>query len=1730
MSVDATPKHAFSYDGGDILMTDEHTTLTKCGNLLKFSSIVTNSQHFLQRAKPSRITAFAANVKVSEIALAACEENAEICIYSFPEKKFRGKLKHPSGLSTVFEYYMLRFSRCGTRLLSIGSHDANQVCVWDVDKFELLEGCQASVPRRVAFASFNPLSADAFVTGSDESVTFWRVCKGQRGFCFSHVDGALSHDASREQRVLADVTGINEHHPNDQADDPLEKRHQYVCHCWDKTSGVLVANQLGEILTFDATTGAIRGLVTLSRTLVATAMLLTAEHVVVAFSDGTLRWLAADGDWTLAQAVSLPPPATVAAVASSPSFTVLVVGTTQGALYELKACVDAVDDDDKTSAATVVAPSPLGLCHSGAVLALAVLIPGGGTTNDAVVVSGGVSGLLHVWTVVGCRAVVALDLGDLFDKASSPPAITSVAARYLDPIVLVGDASGRLRIVCLSKSPPPTTVDITPLHTIRVCTSPLDIVEIHPSLPLALVASSFDTTIFVVSLEPDKQFRVVAFVHVPAAATMAKWVPTSSLESTYFVATTATAHVYIAPLVNLDDHSATPLTLAPLGANALAAAAHHGTFLLTPGKMLTYIHRGTKTIHLLKLYDAPGSAKDVEYKALHEKAHGKPLTCIARSILASKEGQEIVATGGADGILTLWLVQTKRSSSAVYLKDVEMDIRKQKSLVLHAGAVTNLAFATCDDYLYVYTVGADGAMYCVDVHLEETLILFKSVAEGASPLYVNLTGGKDKAATNVYERKVRLVLTDDPKPFLEKYADDQDHVARAKFDVVKDSIRGPLAEIQLKLKTMLQHNADLPALEALARDEFVINRDQEAALLTQNDTRANEVRRHIGRQIAEMNIVRDRMKQEFWDASEIKGTQLHGLASSALKVYNFPMRKLAAAEKRTQDMVERLREVEFAMAMAEPTDARSDSAHRRRSSVYHHGDIIPANIGWMVNAGLLHPSIGKKLTDVAMPTTTTATTTDKGKGGPPVSPPLAKKASDELESPKEAGPIRLVDLIYHPAMIRTRKQQRTQLYLLRAYERQLLSDYNTEFDELAKLKEAKMDEIEAKNGRIREICAELALVEPVTAFKWHADERADSMLRLEDGEMTKTPYETEEMRKVREAAEAAQRAADEKNRKDDVAGRALEDMMHGTLETKKETIVAASVAREAWMDDVPPEEMTADQKQKLAAFEAEAAKLADDKEKYKKALDLELKKTKLDIVDVCKAFDDKLKALHELYLATRSSVLTQQMYILRLGEVLMDHEHCCHEKTLLVAEIDVLAREIDGLRADAAQFTARLDACRDEWHKAVDDDKLCEKAFPKEIEDAAGAPLEHDVLRALTDLYRKRRNTESSSDAADGDSNKKKGSTRAVSSSMGEHESSDVDATLDPFAHLDTKKKKQEVKRILPLDPDVDRPEAIATDSIVWAVLNECRAKKITAEQAVKAKNDAFVEAKDVMELTGAKLAALEDKVARYSHALAELESTMDVNSENHPILVKIKQGQDEASGGDDLATLFEETESALLISRASVEALNATIQVHGHDQVGVLGKIKNFRKNINLMEWEHAYLAMQKKNMEDHYTDLQLLRVTKNLQELVTTGDATEKQKQEQTLLESKLAYMGKNHHVHQTKQTKATAALKAQLGDRLKENEQFKRQLMDLQTHIHIREDIVASRRASALKSTPGKPDNKLKAITVRRKLVDLAKAQSEEIEFMRQELDKIRQRTFPSFVQPPPNALAPDDIFDD
>lgn len=55
-----------------------------------------------------------------------------------------------------------------------------------------------------------------------------------------------------------------------------------------------------------------------------------------------------------------------------------------------------------------------------------------------------------------------------------------------------------------------------------------------------------------------------------------------------------------------------------------------------------------------------------------------------------------------------------------------------------------------------------------------------------------------------------------------------------------------------------------------------------------------------------------------------------------------------------------------------------------------------------------------------------------------------------------------------------------------------------------------------------------------------------------------------------------------------------------------------------------------------------------------------------------------------------------------------------------------------------------------------------------------------------------------------------------------------------------------------------------------------------------------------------------------------------------------------------------------------------------GDEKVLTMNKMKEFRKDVNLMDWERKCMEEQKYDLEEHYTDLHMLRVTRSLQDRI--------------------------------------------------------------------------------------------------------------------------------------------------
>jgi hypothetical protein len=117
----------------------------------------------------------------------------------------------------------------------------------------------------------------------------------------------------------------------------------------------------------------------------------------------------------------------------------------------------------------------------------------------------------------------------------------------------------------------------------------------------------------------------------------------------------------------------------------------------------------------------------------------------------------------------------------------------------------------------------------------------------------------------------------------------------------------------------------------------------------------------------------------------------------------------------------------------------------------------------------------------------------------------------------------------------------------------------------------------------------------------------------------------------------------------------------------------------------------------------------------------------------------------------------------------------------------------------------------------------------------------------------------------------------------------------------------------------------------------------------------------------------------------------------------------------------------------------------------------------------------------------------------------------------EAQLEYMRKAHAAKLSKIKSSNQKLMRQVKEKQEENARLKDQMNELRANVDVRDNIRRSRHEGhGADADPAKrAKSRMKTIVMRRKLIDLARAQTDEIEFLRQELDRLRQRTFPSFA---------------
>eukprot|EP00928_Gymnodinium_smaydae_P070098 TRINITY_DN54035_c0_g1_i1.p1 TRINITY_DN54035_c0_g1~~TRINITY_DN54035_c0_g1_i1.p1 ORF type:complete len:1781 (+),score=503.89 TRINITY_DN54035_c0_g1_i1:158-5344(+) len=1008
----------------------------------------------------------------------------------------------------------------------------------------------------------------------------------------------------------------------------------------------------------------------------------------------------------------------------------------------------------------------------------------------------------------------------------------------------------------------------------------------------------------------------------------------------------------------------------------------------------------------------------------------------------------------------------------------------------------------------VSAMGKAGPLPEVDPELVEAAVV--EVDESEQKLWQPVSGAEKAAAAAVH-------ASEDPELAAVSMAQ-------------RKALMLEIEELRKKLGMLLHQNTTCTDLERIDRREFCVDFEQRDAIAAKTKERCDELRAKLVKENHVRALMRNRLIKEFWDPMRTKGCMISSLKSS-LQVSNYPERIVSAEELAKTKKLRVLRQTELLEAQM-PRGAHPKLVE---DVILSSDRFTTGKESYIVNW------FSKKKQEGEKPPK--ATKADSGVEGGEGAEGGAEGAGEGAEAPqgeaaeeeagkkkknqKDAGPEAPTDqqYLYEPFELLTNSRRRLQVHLLQSLSAEYRAQFNKLFETCQTAKKVVLDQIHDRVGRMRSILKELKSDEEVPSPQLDDFEHKDAVLTVYDHEIKAEKFVSEEEKKKIAEAEAKEAERLRQLRENDAGTRALMQMMGGTLKTKKDMSALEIVLdKEAWMDEIPEDEMTEQQLAAYKEFQEKEKALMEEQDKYRKQLDAEFKGAKQNVEDLKNEFEAKLKELHHQRFASDARFFCQELYCVRMQLAVLQNVEDLQVAAQATAEVEASKVRLGATESELQAFQSQVDSAKAKQEERKNHEKECVSASHFK---AQFAHLEQEVVALLLPIFRRKRDL-SAAAASEAPADRSSNSTATTAAGH-------IAGVGDPYPDLDTPGAKENAALDGPIEeiPMDECPEGV--DEASFRRMNELRHERLHAEAEVQR---GLAVLQEMAGLLAHYQNERDDSQAEHDQILQELaehQALMDREMFDVEVLFRLRQGQVEVPQ----AAVVTDYSDAIVINTEVVESRNRRIMELGKEKVTTLETIKEFRKKLSLIEWEHRMLEHQTTDLEERTKDVHMLRVTKNLQSMLKGGEEG-RNKAESDLLERKI------EHLSTTTQAKE-ASLKKQymLGSkaaklRKAENQMLEKKLRELQQNVIQREHIRRLRAPQGGGTGGGAKEGErprivggggrveeneaavrsaqaaFKEVRTRQSLLDAAKKHTEEIEVLRKELDRLRQKTFPSFVQ--------------
>ncbi|XP_039927326.1 cilia- and flagella-associated protein 43 [Hirundo rustica] len=1006
-------------------------------------------------------------------------------------------------------------------------------------------------------------------------------------------------------------------------------------------------------------------------------------------------------------------------------------------------------------------------------------------------------------------------------------------------------------------------------------------------------------------------------------------------------------------------------------------------------------------------------------KKIPSKQFGSGLLCLSPN-------SQWLAAAAKDGVLFIYNTST-------------LDVLAQKHCQSYqGGGIRSMAFSLDGNFILVNGEN-DCALVCLkwkeikETEVEEAALYWQSLRD----ILNKSTSNENSVLKSMAEWKFDAESTSKSLPVTEEdgsitNTDDLTWIGQRtqkvmreetrRFAYQKEEVQMGIKKLRETIQKMMHENEQVPDIEKLELWEFNLDLEEQKQVQAEVEEDVARARKKVEMETLSYCYLQDLIKYDCWDVMCVKERAVKCFHINC-QVSNYPLKERSKEELETLKKVLQLKKTETANLKAQKKNLEADSETALSEEEEEKAAEMADGASHWLNGSL---------------------------------------------SSQYGGD---TSILYHQCDLHTKEQKLNQIILLKEIIYKVKTAFNEEFDIVVQQKEQEIARVKERNLKIREILEQLELQVEVWEPVLTDDEMPERALTVQDSEIKAEKYMTRE-----ETEQAEMLARLEMERRlaamDDERPRALDDMMGGVLEIRKEDILKM---------DIPPPSFisrsedlwTEEEKKIFEEYEKKVKELNEEKEEYRQFLRNEWNKLETSIKETTKNFDEIVCKLSEKKLKLEMVIYQEELKIVNLiYALLLDEELDTREAGLHKFLMKKKKEKVKGARK---MLTAKysVEAYTGPYKDALHEEKSLEHGFIKQFAD-----VPHDLLEELLHLYRHRPETPRTETLLD---------------------------TADPYVKGSPEDYQDALSLLMKAMDELDSPEHMPSglDPSVWERFCLARRSKMESEELVKWKALALTDKQACLQRRVNENDKMKSELENIFQELTWLKEEKMKLQQNVTVQFLLKQGQVELE-----STQIPDYSDAVLIDRSVVEELNCALAAQGEKKITAMVESKDFSKGIIQLEWEHKKMKMQIQDLKEKARDIVILPISKDCQLFLSVNNYDTHIAQHLAGMEQSLGVMDKMHkknvkkHQKKVRELKKCIHLKEQANYEL--SLQLKEMLVSVSERMHIFE--AADTRDISKKITR----QRYQEIVKQKYLRILIREQEKQLAILRSEAESWKPRT--------------------